>query len=73
MGCGNLLGNPLSANRRILRNDYPPARDTNKRSDAAYKFLLSYFHLPFLRIRYSFYIFLYLFILLIHPRVFYIF
>lgn len=39
---------PLSANRRIVRNDYPPVKDTNKHSDAAYKFLLSYFHL-FLR------------------------
>lgn len=40
---------PLSANRRIVRNDYPPVKDTNKHLNAEHKFLLSYFDL-FLRI-----------------------
>lgn len=40
---------PLSANRRIVRNDYPQVKDTNKHLNAEHKFLLSYFDL-FLRI-----------------------
>lgn len=59
---------PLSANRRIVRNDYPPVKDTNKHSQRINFFYpISIYSLVF-----TFFFFLYLF-LLIHSRIFYVF
>lgn len=57
---------PLSANRRIVRNDYPPVKDTNKHSDINFFYPISIYSFVF---RYSFYIFFFFIYLSLPCRV----